>query len=122
MEGGGRAGWSLTSGGRQRAIELQNALAPPKTLAGAQGRAGAGRGIADSRRAIESRRIRSTRAWEMWSRGTGEIVARDAAAVFRIDVYSTGRTRNMKINRLQSLFLEIAEIREFLTEMSRLLE
>ena len=91
VEGGGRAGWSLTSTGRRRAIELQSALAPLRAVTDAQGRAGAGQGVADSRRAVESRRIRSTRAWEMWSRGAYQIGARDAAAVFRIDVYSIQR-------------------------------
>ena len=116
VNGTGRTGWSLTAAGRERAVSLAT-LFPESREKEPPVRTGVGRGIDDSRRHIERGRLQSTEAWKKWTKGDWQITSRQAEEVFRIDTYSTGRIRNMKINRLVALFEQQEDIQDFLTQM-----
>lgn len=122
VEGSGRTGWSLTASGREYAVGLGSVAQAASRERQTRGRPGVGRDISESRRATEKGRIYSTEAWKRWAKGERSATSRHAQEVFRIDTYSTGRIRSMKINRLQALFAGQLDMQEFLAAMARCLD
>jgi hypothetical protein len=119
LEGKGQEGWTLTPKGQKWAREAAH------TLLGRQlssHRESSGLGAVDERRKRRERaRILATSAWRSWQGQREAITEREAQDVFRIDSYSVGRMRHMKVTRLASLFEGDSEIEPFLSHLATLL-
>jgi hypothetical protein len=60
-------------------------------------------------------RMLATEAWRQWdaSRGGAGITRGAAHDLFRIDRYVTGRARELKVNRVRSMFADDEELAPF---------
>lgn len=121
LSGSGRTGWTLTPGGRSWAESAApQVLGQDMTRSREERQAGS---IDETRWRRERARLMQTAAWPKWANGNRDaITPRDAAEVFRIDSYAIGRTYDLKVGRLQEMFHEDLELREFLSAIAPLLE
>lgn len=116
LDGSGRKGWTLTPAGRRWASGAVKEVAD-QDLTRSRGESRAG-SIDERRWRRERGRIQTTSAWAHWVGGERKIPYREAAEVFRIDSYSVGQIRSLKLNRLLSLFEEDTELGPFLVNLA----
>ncbi len=118
LAGSVRIGWHLTPVGvawlSEHAGRVRQA-APP----GAASAKVAARRAETRHSGAEADRLRSTPAFHAWSAGQ-EVSTRDAAAVFRIDHYTSERDRHLKTRRLRLLVDGDPELSAFVDAMSPL--
>jgi hypothetical protein len=113
VTGTGRSGWSLTAAG-QRWAEANAPRLVGRDLT--KQRAERSAGSIDERRWQRERlRMLTTDAWRQWSAGhDASAISREAAHdLFRIDRYSVGRARELKVNRLRQMFDDDEELAAF---------
>ena len=115
--GSGRRGWSLTVNGRDWISANPDLLERDLAFRESVPRAGSVDVIRASR---ESKRVRSTGAWEQWEINKHSVTAAQAKEVFRIDSYTKPEMLDLKLHRLLKLLGDEAILSEFLKEMSRL--
>ena len=118
VSGGGRAGWSLTTGGAAWAKENAHLTEGWAPRTRAERRSGS---VDEVRWRRERDRILSTLAWAEWHSETGDVATRHAGDVFRIDTYAVGRIRDLKVNRLLELFDEDPDVKSFLDAMAAII-
>lgn len=120
VTGVGRTGWTLTPVGLQwvqtnmETISRENFTRPRE-----ESRAGS---IDENRWRRERVRILGTNAWRKWLEEKKSIAPRDAAEVFRLDNYSIGSLKTLKINRLMSQFVNDSDIEPFIRQLAKILE
>ena len=120
VDGSGKTGWTLTPAGLRWARRVAPRVLREDLTRGREDRRGGP--PQEQRWRRERNRILKTRAWGRWTQGDRAIPANEAAEVFRIDVYSVGRMRGLKITRLRSLFEDDPTIIAFLEHLSTILE
>ena len=119
LDGTGQEGWTLTPKGLKWAQKAAQTLLGRKLNSH---RESSGLGAVDERRKRRDRvRILGTSAWRSWQEQREAITEREARDVFRIDDYSVGRMRHMKVTRLASLFEGDSEIEPFLSYLATIL-
>jgi hypothetical protein len=119
--GTGRTGWSLTPEGLEWARGASKSF-KGQDLSRSRDEISGG-SVDENRWRRERARVLATNAWQKWNDGRAhDIVAKDAAEVFRIDSYAEGRMRTMKLTRLRSLLSGDADLLAFLKAMADLLE
>ena len=118
VDGTGRRGWSLTPAGIDWVKEIGRFL-QDEDLSWSRRDSDAG-GIDEVRWRRERDRVVGSSAWQKWLDRSKEISLIEAQEVFRIDSYSVGRLRNVKINRLCRLFENDNEIVFFLNSIKNL--
>lgn len=69
----------------------------------------------------ERARVTDTEAWKRWILGEQSIPVREAEAVFRIDDYAVGRTRDLKIARVREMFDDDPDIAPFIEAVTAIL-
>lgn len=117
LRGTGRRGWTLTTTGlawARRAAGSLGAELLGRNPANAQGGS-----VATARQDRELKRLQNTIAWDKWSSSARkEITASEAGEVFRIDSYSVGEMRDLKIERVCKMFLNDPATSAFLRFMA----
>lgn len=112
VDGTGRSGWTLTRAGLEWAKANSERLAGADLTRTREERKG---GSIDERRWQRERtRVMTTTAWARWDAGERDITPREAQEVFRIDSYALGRTRDLKMARLQEMFEADPELGPFI--------
>jgi hypothetical protein len=111
--GTGRTGWSLTDAGQRWAV-----ASAPRLLGRdlTKQRAERSAGSIDERRWQRERlRLLTTDAWRQWNgtHNAGSITREAAHDLFRIDRYVVGRARELKVNRLRTMFADDRELAKF---------
>ena len=120
LAGSGRRGWTLTPSGLKWAEKASKKLLSTDLSASReQSQVGS---VDENRWRRERERISATSAWQRWTGGQKDIPIRDVAEVFRIDSYSTGRLRDLKINRLHTLFKNDAEMLSFIETLAGIIQ
>jgi hypothetical protein len=114
VTGTGKSGWSLTAAGQRWAqTNAPRLLEQDLTKQRAERSAGS---IDERRWQRERLRMLTTDAWRQWNGAhdaTG--ISREAAHdLFRIDRYSVGRAREMKVNRVRTMFADDSDLAEFI--------
>jgi hypothetical protein len=119
LAGKGRDGWSLTVEGLAwvKAIGL-TLLNEDQSRSRAERKGGSSD---EAKWQRERARVTGTEAWERWMSGEQDIPVREAEAVFRIDDYAVGRTRDLKIARLHDLFEDDPDIVSFIETVAAIL-
>lgn len=120
LAGTGRDGWSLTPSGLAWAKTEGALLLDVDQSRRREERKGGS--FDEARWQRERERVTRTPAWELWESGERGIPMREAEAVFRIDNYAIGRTRDLKIARLRGLFEEDPEVAPFITAVAAIVE
>ena len=121
VAGTGKTGWSLTVAGRRWAEShadrlIGSDLSRPRGVRQS--------GSIDERRWQRERvRVLSSDAWTEWKSAPsgGPISPKAAADLFRIDRYVTGRSREIKVNRLVELFRDDEDVMPLLDAASKTL-
>lgn len=116
LAGKGRDGWSLTPDGLDWAKAKGVAILGADQSRRREERKGGS--VDEARWQRERARITSLKAWEQWLAGERDIGGREAEAVFRIDDYAVGRTRDLKVARLRELFEDDPEVGPFIDSMA----
>lgn len=114
VNGTGRQGWSLTVAGQRWAKQnAQRLIGKDLKRVRVERTAGS---VDVQRRERERVRILTTDAWRQWGVGhrRSDISWGAARDLFRIDRYVTGRTQEMKINRVREMFADDQELDGFL--------
>ncbi len=107
LHGTGAAGWRLSDAGATWAVQLEKDVRAGRAIV--DGPAEPWAGSSDARRADrEVRRAKSGLAWELWTNGE-QITSSAALQLFRIDDYSNGTMRDIKVARLRALVAEDQE-------------
>ncbi len=120
LAGKGRDGWSLTPAGHTWATTKGIALLGEDQSRRREERKGGS--VDEARWQRERARVTSTAAWARWSAGDHGIPQREAEAVFRIDDYAVGRTRDLKVGRLRALFEDDIEVAPFIEAVATVVE
>lgn len=113
VTGTGKTGWSLSAAG-QRWAEAQGSRLLDGDLS--KRRAERSAGSVDERRWQRERmRLLTTVAWKKWDATHDPVaITRQAAhELFRIDRYADGRARELKVNRLRSMFATDEDLAPF---------
>lgn len=118
LSGSGREGWRLSSKGLDWVRSTGQALFATADRGIHQGGSKAG-SIDTVRRERERNRLLAADSWQRW-RDMGEINIRAAREVFRIDEYTTGKMREIKVARIRAMFTEDDELTRFLLAAGRL--
>ena len=119
VTGVGRTGWALTPAGlRWVKANLKYFSQEDFTRRREQSRAGS---LDENRWRRERSRILGTEAWHRWTQDQASVTRRDAEEVFRIDNYSTGSLKNLKITRVVDQFADDPEIGAFIRKMTTVL-
>lgn len=112
LDGSGKRGWILTVSGL-RWVREADAVVGEASLARDPRRAQGG-SVTTNRQARERERLLQTAAWKKWSEGaSGSIGVGDACEVFRIDNYSMGDLRRLKVDRLRKMFADDPDLEKF---------
>lgn len=120
LAGKGREGWSLTPEGLAWVkAEGKSFLDEDQSRSREERKGGS---IDEARWQRERTRVLGTKAWAQWIEGIEDIPIRDAEAVFRIDDYAVGRTRDLKVARLRELFEHDSELGPFIAAVAVLVE
>lgn len=119
IAGSGRMGWTLTAAGRAwaRGIGRGALKVDPRQRT----RSAHTTSPSETRRQRERTRIQGTQAWSRWTRRQ-QISSREAAEVFRIDVYAQGRIRDLKVGRVRDMFEDDPEIGPFVVDLAVMIE
>jgi hypothetical protein len=121
VTGVGKKGWTLTPAGLQWVKkQLPNLSTKDFSRNREESKAGS---IDENTWRRERSRILTTSAWGKWIIGDNKSIdPKDAKEVFRIDSYSTGSLRSLKINRVCSKFEDDPEIGSFIHYVAALLD
>ena len=121
LAGSGKEGWTLTTQGLEWVKKNKNKwLASDLSLEPDKVRTAS---IDISRLNREKNRIKSSKAWKLWSTGYGDkISAIEAGTALRADAYVTGRMLDLKINRFKEMFEKDEEIIGFLDANVKILK
>lgn len=119
VTGSGRQGWRLSSFG----LSWASAQGQELLTGGIQWDLGSKKaGSVDTKRQQrEKKRLQASRAWDNWKRNR-EVSVQDARELFRIDDYATPRMIEVKVVRLQSLFMDDEDLSEFLKHAGHLVQ
>lgn len=120
LAGKGRDGWSLTTAGLDWVKSAGLALLDEDQSRRREERRGGS--VDEARWQRERARVTNTNAWALWLAGNHEIPEREAEAVFRIDDYAVGRTRDLKIARMRDLFEDDPEVGPFIVAVAAIAE
>ena len=119
LSGSGRRGWSLTAKGRRWVEANLPLLEQDLSLGDGTPRAGSINAVRLDR---ESKRLKTSEAWQLWSAGNKTVTPIQAKQIFRIDSYTKADMLRLKVDRLLNLFGDNKQITAFLTEMSQLVQ
>jgi hypothetical protein len=118
LAGSGRTGWTLTAAGQGWVQRRGQAfLGSDLRRARKDKRVDS---VTEGRWRRERTRILASPAWQKWNSERVTVSTREAEDVFRIDAYAQGRIRDLKIGRLREMFLDDAELNEFVQAMARM--
>jgi hypothetical protein len=116
LHGTGSEGWRLSNAGVVWATEIEKQVRSGRKID--QGQTEPWAGSSDARRATrEVERVKTSLAWQQWKGGL-QVTAAAAMQLFRIDDYSDGRMRDIKVARMRRLVSQdpdATNLIEFLT-------
>jgi hypothetical protein len=119
LSGSGRSGWRMTAKGlewidqnEKRLLRSELGRAPEDAKFGS---------VDSARERRERKRLKASHAWQEWLLNPSRVSRSAAAAVMRVDSYTTDRTFELKINRLKTTFRGDKEMLRFLDDMVEIL-